>query len=280
MPPKRQTRATTPPSNKKKPKHKAQPSIDAFFTSPRKAKTNGHAPGAGEVISIDDSDDDIQVVEPASPARKAARSGGPKQEQVEEDAALAMRLAAEWNAGTPQVDKGKNREMGFGDWDIEDVNGAGSSRRSASPPAGVVTVTSPATGVSKPDAQDGLGETTDASPSPKKAPMTAVSPKKEKSVHPMFAAKPAPKRESETAVKRERTPIESKPLDVKPAITSTSADPVEPIDFDTDAFLFRPSAVDTSAWPKGRLPYSVLVGVYVQVSSTRSRLTIVRVLTK
>ena len=76
--------------------------------------------------------------------------------------------------------------------------------------------------------------------------------------------------------------------DVKPivtptkggTITSTTAEPVEAIDFDSDAFLFRPESIDTSHWPKGRLPYSILVGVYVQVSSTRSRLLIVRVLTK
>ncbi|EIW68887.1 hypothetical protein TREMEDRAFT_31295 [Tremella mesenterica DSM 1558] len=62
-------------------------------------------------------------------------------------------------------------------------------------------------------------------------------------------------------------------------ITSAAVEPVEPIDFDVDQFLFRPEEVNVSNWPKGRLPYSVLVGVYVQVSSTRSRLLIVRVLT-
>ncbi|WWC68734.1 uncharacterized protein I206_102668 [Kwoniella pini CBS 10737] len=74
-----------------------------------------------------------------------------------------------------------------------------------------------------------------------------------------------------------------KPMLISPSkpqnITTASADAVEPINFDTDAFLFRPSEIDTSKWPKGRLPYSILVGVYVQVSSTRSRLLIVRVLT-
>lgn len=57
-------------------------------------------------------------------------------------------------------------------------------------------------------------------------------------------------------------------------------EPAPTIDFDVDSLKFRPEDVDVSKWPKGRLPYSVLVGVYVQVASTRSRLTIVRVLTK
>ncbi|KAK1927440.1 ATP-dependent DNA ligase [Papiliotrema laurentii] len=85
-----------------------------------------------------------------------------------------------------------------------------------------------------------------------------------------------------------RTPPKSGEAEYKPivtptkggTITSTTAEPVDAIDFDTDAFLFRPEDIDTSRWPKGRLPYSILVGVYVQVSSTRSRLKIVRVLTK
>lgn len=271
MPPKRHTRASTPPSAKKRAKHTAQPSIDAFFTSPKKPKTatparngdakpaaNGGRNGSDEVISIDDSDEeDIQVVEPPEATAKPnipPVATSPKSSQVDEDARLAQRLAAEWNAGTVQEDKGKGKEKeaDFGEWEIEDMNGASSSKRSPSPPP--------------------------AAPTP-------VSPKKEKVVHPMFAPKPTPD------VKRERKPspidsvdikpsLDTAPSDVKPKITSTTAEPVEPIDFDTDAFLFRPPSIDTSAWPKGRLPYSVLVGVYVQVSSTRSRLTIVRVLTK
>jgi DNA ligase-1 len=103
-------------------------------------------------------------------------------------------------------------------------------------------------------------------------------------VHPMFAPPPVktptkPKQEPGT------TTVKSEPgtgaINGSPAkITTSSAEAVEPIDFDVDQFLFKPSEVDVSKWPKGRLPYSVLVGVYVQVSSTRSRLLIVRVLTK
>jgi hypothetical protein len=52
------------------------------------------------------------------------------------------------------------------------------------------------------------------------------------------------------------------------------------LDFDTDPFLFRPEDIDISHWPGGRLPYEVLVGVYLQVGGTRSRLAIVRILSK
>jgi len=101
-------------------------------------------------------------------------------------------------------------------------------------------------------------------------------------VHPMFAPAPVktptkPKQESgTTTVKAEPGTSNGSPA----KITTSSEEAVEPIDFDVDQFLFKPSDVDVSKWPKGRLPYSVLVGVYVQVSSTRSRLLIVRVLTK
>ena len=293
MPPKRPNRAATPPSTKKKAKTKAQPSIDAFFSSPRKdrpkATTNGHASSAkqGEVISIDDSDEEIQVVSrPPSPAKKVP---SPKKEQVEEDEVLAKRLAAEWNAGTEQVDKGKGKAVEFGDWEIEDDTGASSSKRSISPGKsndGVTEGEDPAPterAISVKRSRSSSPVHVESIPDTRQANI-AASPSKAKAVHPMFAPKPAPspKIESGSTVKRERaaSPIDMKTFDTKPAISSTSAEAVEPIDFDTDAFLFRPSLIDVSAWPKGRLPYSVLVGVYVQVSSTRSRLTIVRVLTK
>jgi DNA ligase-1 len=51
-------------------------------------------------------------------------------------------------------------------------------------------------------------------------------------------------------------------------------------DFDPDPFLFRPETVDTSGGPGGRLPYEVLVGVYLQVGGTRCRLAIVRIIFK
>lgn len=66
-----------------------------------------------------------------------------------------------------------------------------------------------------------------------------------------------------------------------PVISATAANTTAPVlDFDTDPFLFRPENVDTSHWPGGRLPYEVLVGVYLQVGGTRSRLAIVRMISK
>lgn len=103
-----------------------------------------------------------------------------------------------------------------------------------------------------------------------------------KAVHPMFAKRKMNESLSATS-KREDLLREIKPSvdDASTTqITPASADAVEPIDFDVEAFSFDPTSIDVSNWPKGRLPYSVLVGVYVQVSSTRSRLTITRVLTK
>jgi hypothetical protein len=107
-------------------------------------------------------------------------------------------------------------------------------------------------------------------------------------VHPMFApstsVKTPTKPKPDTDTKNQQSPqikLENGNGNRSPAkITTSSAEAVEPIDFDVDQFIFRPAEIDCSRWPKGRLPYSVLVGVYVQVSSTRSRLLIVRVLTK
>lgn len=65
-----------------------------------------------------------------------------------------------------------------------------------------------------------------------------------------------------------------------PVISATANTTAPVLDFDTDPFLFRPETVDTSGWPGGRLPYEVLVGIYLQVGGTRSRLAIVRIISK
>nr|ODN98553.1 DNA ligase 1 [Cryptococcus depauperatus CBS 7855] len=65
----------------------------------------------------------------------------------------------------------------------------------------------------------------------------------------------------------------------KPAVASLDVELTEPIDFDSDTLTFDPASISIDTWPKGRLPYSILVGVYVQVSGTKSRLAIVRILT-
>jgi len=263
MPPKRQKQVTPPPNGKKRKVQAkgAQSSIDAFFTSPSKPKVNG-IKREHSVISIGDSDDDNGAI-----STKKQANGG----KEESDEAMAKRLATEW-ASVPELksplkNKGKGRAPSV-DEESED---------------GIVPLDAPS-----PPAQGVNGSSSSAlrlSPSrPVPAPPKTAKPvepnvetKPDTKVHPMFAKRPA-------------TPPKSTPLadDVKPiitptkggTITSTTAEPVEALNFDTDAFLFRPEDVDTSKWPKGRLPYSILVGVYVQVSSTRSRLLIVRVLTK
>ncbi|KAK4685691.1 DNA ligase 1, partial [Tremellales sp. Uapishka_1] len=174
-------------------------------------------------------------------------------EEAETDGVMAKRLAEEWK----QVEKGKGKakqevkvEVEVVDDDIVEIerpdtklgiNGSSSSTRSLSPKREPKPVASIF--------------------APAKASVELTSP---------AAGPTTPKKEVKA---------ESHPFTPQSTIASTHVDSCEPIDFDTDAFRFRPSDIDTSHWPKGRLPYSILVGVYVQVSSTRSRLTIVRVLT-
>lgn len=80
--------------------------------------------------------------------------------------------------------------------------------------------------------------------------------------------------------KSQRTITGDEPLPPSSITTCASEDSVQNIDFDRDPFAFDPSRVIATSWPKGRLPYSILVSVYVQLSSTKSRLAIVRILTK
>ena len=214
------------------------------------------------VIDIVDSDDEVLVSQDSKDAVVQL-----------DDEGLARRLAKEWaeeEATAPPWDKGKSRASpeqveGQGDADPDDddivmldnpyseapgVNGSCSSKHRL-PPIG----TSPRSAKAS---TNGSNKKTPPAPAPDQVTAPVTPPlKQEEELKPIIT-----------------------PSKATGTITTTSADHVEPIDFDTDAFLFRPENIDTSAWPKGRLPYSILVGVYVQVSSTRSRLTIVRVLTK
>jgi hypothetical protein len=279
MAPKRQRPSTPPKASPKKVKKKNdQPSISAFFTSPTKPKSkriNGDRKREASVISISDSED-------GSPMALGRTSAIPTVTQDEDDESMAKRLAMEWAAQDDEtglrIDKGKARALGLEDAlkvesddeivamdapyaDAPGINGSSSSLHRLPP--------------SKPS---------DAAPtSPKKTPKVVKGNMNGSSTATMASlfSKPRP-------VTPPRTPPKSGEAEYKPivtptkggTITSTTAEPVDAIDFDTDAFLFRPEDIDTSRWPKGRLPYSILVGVYVQVSSTRSRLKIVRVLTK
>ncbi|TYJ59128.1 hypothetical protein B9479_000117 [Cryptococcus floricola] len=94
--------------------------------------------------------------------------------------------------------------------------------------------------------------------------------------------KPVPECSKSTHPSKGKASISTQKKDAfskTPVIASAAGNSDQPLDFDTDSFVFIPSSIDTSLWPKGRLPYSILVGVYVQVSGTRSRLAIVRILT-
>ena len=244
MPPKRQPPPSTPPSSKKQMKKStiAQTSIDSFFASPSKPKFNGTPKKRHRsVISFIDSDDEQCQ----------------RENPVNGDEELARKLATDWAAGDAErVGKGKDRaashEPDGEEDDILAINAA------------------------YPDAPG----VNDSSSSNHQFPPVKYEqkPSLERDVKPLasiFSKQNTP------------PPSETKPNNQSPvtssnasAIIATPAEAVDVINFDVDAFLFHPSEVDVSKWPKGRLPYSVLVGVYVQVSSTRSRLTIVRVLTK
>ncbi|KAL7419729.1 hypothetical protein Q5752_005645 [Cryptotrichosporon argae] len=200
-------------------------------------------PRASSPISVGDSDDDVVPVSPVPVHKRVkgeASSGNGTRPSRERESDEAM--ARRLADEWERTDKGKGRASPV---DVKDEE---------HDPTPLVT------GIN--------GSSSSARPLPAS-----------RAVHPMFAKPPPPPPPSQpTTPKKElQAKAEAKPSPTK--ITSTAAEPVEPIDFDTDPFLFRPTAVDVSKWPRGRLPYSVLVGVYVQVSSTRSRLLIVRVLT-
>lgn len=300
MPPKRQ-RAVTPPSvNKRKVKkaQNAQPSIDSFFASP--FRPSRAAPRKDEgVISISDSEDDLPIV--ASPIK--ARANPEPSDIGSSDEALARKLAEDWakeDQMESTVGKGKAKDLSPVKYQKSDR-----SRRDtieSDDDDGIVALDPP---YSSPPGINGSSSSSHKLPpprQPKDGIITSPASKQTKGVEtekremkPLASifSKPAkPKAITPPDPNGDRaTPIRDIKEDKKPdifgtprkgngSITSTSADSVEAIDFDTDAFLFRPEDVDTSKWPKGRLPYSILVGCYVQVSSTKSRLLIVRVLTK
>lgn len=56
--------------------------------------------------------------------------------------------------------------------------------------------------------------------------------------------------------------------------------PVESKSLDTPVCAFNPLLdVDTSKWPKGRMPFSYLTEAFVSIGSTKSRLAIMRIMT-
>ena len=254
MPPKRLARPSTPPSSRKKSKKAktGQQSIDSFFSSPSKpkangspskVKTNGQTRRDQSVISFHDSDDE-----------------GDGKQGIGGDEELARKLAFEWSRENDRAYKGKGRAT-------PPLLGAGRE------------------GVGEDEGEDGgqVVELVDASYSD--APGVNGS-SSSNHLHPPIKSERETTSSSQVSADKRPASPPLRSLDVKPTfpkpttITSTNADPVAPIDFTVDAFLFRPDLIDCSTWPKGRLPYSVLVGVYVQASQTRSRLLIVRIITK
>lgn len=217
-----------------------QASISSFFSPPRKAAQIGNAKGK----SRQREPSVISISDSDDDVIAVDQPHAPfNSKELESDEAMARRLAREW----AQAD-GVHEA---GDGEVE-----------------VVLATDEAT--------EAKMEMNIKSNSPAPPPTPPVK------VHPLFAG-------SDTKPKTPNKPLLSptKPLAQHNAQAGPSrlaplgrADPAPAIDFDIDSLLFRPEEVDVSRWPKGRLPYSVLVGVYVQVASTRSRLTIVRVLTK
>ena len=246
MPPKRQARPSTPPSAGKKGKRAKpeQASIESFFSSPTKPRVNGTPKQENDnsVISFVDSDDEYTPQRDKPIPSNATSAQGSVNRGTEGD---VMKL-----------DKGKGKvssPVNSGGLDYND----GIGRRSSSLPS-----------------MNGSSSSILEVPSVKLEQQPS-SKRESKSISSVFSRPQTPPRlDQKPNVCSPSTPSRSS------GITNISYGAVEPIDFDRDAFLFRPSEIDVSDWPKGRLPYSVLVGVYVQVSSTRSRLTIVRVLTK
>ncbi|WWC87781.1 uncharacterized protein L201_002673 [Kwoniella dendrophila CBS 6074] len=271
MAPKRQARPSTPPS-KKKAKKGQQTSISNFFASPSKPKQaiiNGHNRNE-TIISIEDSDDDDLPVEV-------------KSQTDDGDSKVARQLKAAFEAErNKSVDKGKGPATPEEDGKVagDEVEDGNDDIVSVDPPY------SEATGV------NGSCSSKQQLPPIKKGQGAIVQ--KEEIVEKdntiiKKASKPIASIFASRNIRTPSPPLRELKPDIKPILSSPSkpatitsiapSESVEAINFDTDAFLFRPSEVNVSKWPKGRLPYSVLVGVYIQVSSTRSRLLIVRVLT-
>ena len=297
MPAKR--KVTTPPP-KKSSKHKpAQTSIDNFFTSPSKPRNNG-SKRETSVISIVDSDDEIVLTggDDEKVARELQERFDTEREQDFKDKGKAKEI--EPKLEVDEEDDGIELVKEEVHVKKEGINGSSSSK--VHPMFGTNTTRDPARikrdvhlsrqESSREDAGAIELEQADNGPDSVKKEIQVKAEGdnglNSSKVHPMFAPATNPKTPTKPKPgigdKNQKSPqikLENGNGNRSPAkITTTSAEAVEPIDFDVDQFIFRPADIDVSRWPKGRLPYSVLVGVYVQVSSTRSRLLIVRVLTK
>ncbi|WVQ78765.1 hypothetical protein IAT38_000856 [Cryptococcus sp. DSM 104549] len=252
-PTKRAGRQSTPPPKKKTkrsngPSAPAQTSIASFFASPSKPKPPATTSARNNgVITIDDSDEEV--------VRETSVDGGADADEV-----LARKLAAEW---------AKEDGAGGSVAVVKSASAASPADKGKGKAAPIETITIEDDGNEDDDVQA------------VDAPHVVINGSSSSS-HTLPRAKPVKPANAVNAVKAEQDIKPAFPSPSKgkaPAITSTAAESVAPIDFDMDPFVFSPAEIDASQWPKGRLPYSILVGVYVQVSSTRSRLAIIRILT-
>lgn len=253
-----------------------QTSLNRFFTSPGKAKAK-----ASEVIEIDsDSSDGSEGKKPLVTA--AGSDAGSDVEIVS-----ATTTASQADATPAEDPWAELREMGKASKD-SDLKSNGL----LGPPIDPVPAASTFKKRKRQQADDS------AAPASTRAPTA----KSESPDPPMASSSKMGKLIGLESLSAERKTVEpivdqvkSEPVltddDIKPdlkpvtaemiAETDTSAGkPYGGIDWDVDSLVFRPESVDIRKWPAGRLPYEVLVGVYVQVGATRSRLAIVRIITK
>ena len=129
---------------------------------------------------------------------------------------------------------------------------------------------------------DGVESESDSKPAPKKSNGAPL--------HPMFAARPI-SIDDEDDVKDVKPDIKgkgkAKPQDSPTKLIIPESSNGEPIVYplDTDIFAFDAKTdISTATWPRSgagklQIPYSFLVAAFVLVSATRSRLSIVTVLT-
>lgn len=275
-------------SSKQRPTGHQQLSLSSFFKGPetivsgpklktRKGDHGALSPDQG-IISIDDSSDDDVVRQSCLPT-KLPSAAGPS-ELIPNGLLSTTRLnSPEVSSQEAKVAKsvGRNHniiEVDDSDSDLEAVISRSSKKRKASSspePFGSVSADKDLPSKRKPrlSTPPPFTRSTSAPGTPSKllqltAPLNP-SPSKPRRAHDSFKDGGSD-RDNVVAL---------------PIISATAANTtLSTFDFDTDPFLFRPEAVDTSHWPAGRLPYEVLVGVYLQVGGTRSRLAIVRIISK
>lgn len=192
------------------------------------------------MVVLSDSDDDVIEIIETKEGPKDIKQKSQEPVAVETDEDMARRLAAEWAAESAAEEPPR-------------------------PPRAEETSSVDVGPEAKPDVKDEV-----------EPPL--------KPVHPLFAkplpASPSKPIKAETGSASASASVKKEPIAGPSRLRAGPAQPVEPVDFDMDSLLFDPALVDTSGWPGGRLPYSILVGVYCQVAGTRSRIIIVRVLTK